>query len=435
MTISLVDVLRQSIDELHGRMNAIEAGAVADQRDTLNDIEQTTWDELRGEAEAKTGRLEMLVGRGELDARAGDLVARMSGAGDRSGSGSDPLTERGDFPYKTPGEYVLAYMRTKHGDSGEAARFTRALADVTTAQTPGLVPPQVTGDILGTWLGNRPSVDVMTKPSLPPVGMEVQRPHISQHTEVGPHTEKGPVASQAFTLDLAKIPLASYAGAVDVSWELANRSSPGALDIIFQDLSAIYGRKSDLGAFNGMWANVTQSVTWDGTSATLAKAITDAVILCATNGEENLFPDTAWMGLAAYGALASLTDGNGRPLFPSLGPSNAYGTADAVGNMSSVMGLRPAVDPYIPPGSFLIGPADQAEFYETPGAPVQLSVIDVGVAGYNIGVIGMFAAAAVDPHAFCKVTGPTLPLGDDTETQQGNGGNGGRSRKNGEPAQ
>jgi hypothetical protein len=266
------------------------------------------------------------------------------------------------------------------------------------------VPPQVTGDILGTWLGNRPAVDVMTKPTLPPVGMEVQRPHISQHTDVGPHAEKAPVASQAFTLDLVKIALHSYAGAVDVSWELANRSSPGALDLIFQDLTAIYGRKSDADAFGGMAANITQAVPWDGTAATLAQAITDAVIMCATNGEENLFPDTVWLGLAAYGALASLTDGNGRPLFPFLAPANAYGTADAVGNISSVMGLRPAVDPYIAPDSFLVGPADQAEFYETPGAPVQLSVIDVGVAGYNVGVIGMWAAAAVDPNQFCAIT-------------------------------
>ena len=431
MGISLVDVLRQSIDELHGRMNAIEAGAVADQRDTLNDVEQTTWDELRSEAEAKTGRLELLVQRGELDSRAGDLVARMSGASGRGDDRSESLTERADFPYRSPGDYVLAYMRMKHGDSAEAARFTRALADVTSAGTPGLVPPQVTGDILGLWLANRPSVDVMTKPSLPPVGMEVQRPHISQHTDVGPHTEKGPVASQQFTMDLAKIPLASYAGGVDVSWELANRSAPSALDVIFQDLVSVYARKSDVGAFGGLWGNVTQSVTWDGTSATLAKAITDAVILCATSGEENLFPDTMWMGLAAYGALASLTDGNGRPLFPTLGPSNAYGTADAVGNMSNVMGLRTAVDPYIPPGSLLIGPADQAEFYETPGAPVQLSVVDVGVAGYNIGVIGMWAAAAVDPHAFAKITGPSLPLGDDASSSRSgdNGGNGGRTKK------
>jgi HK97 family phage major capsid protein len=410
MPISLVDVLRQSIDELHGRMNAIEAGAVADQRDTLNDVEQTTWDELRAEAEAKTARLEMLVGRGELDARAGELVARISGSGDRGEGGSEGLTERGDFPYRTPGDYVLAYMRMKHGDAGESARFTRALADVTTAGTPGLVPPQVTGDILGTWLANRPSVDVMTKPPLPPVGMEVQRPHIGQHAEVGPHTEKGPVASQEFKLDLAKIPLSSYAGGVDVSWELANRSSPAALDVIFSDLVGVYARRSDAGAFGGLWANVTNSVTWDGTAETLAKAITDAAISCATNGEESLFPDTVWLGLTAYGALASLTDGNGRPLFPFLAPSNAYGTSDAVGNISNVGGLRPAIDPYIPPGSFLVGPSDQAEFYETPGAPVQLSVVDVGVAGYNVGVIGMWAAAAVDPAAFCKVTGPTLPL-------------------------
>ena len=74
------------------------------------------------------------------------------------------------------------------------------------------------------------------------------------------------------------------------------------------------------------------------------------------------------------------------------------------------MGLRPVVDPYIAPNAFLVGPADQAEFYETPGAPVQLSVVDVGVAGYNVGVIGMWAAAAVDPNQFCKITSTLLPL-------------------------
>ena len=387
MPISLVDVLRQSIDELHARMNAIEAGAVGDQRDTLTDVEQTTWNELRDEAAAKTGRLELLVSRAELDAQAGALMARARPAEPA------PVAERGTCPYRTPGEYVLAYMRMKHGDSAEGARFTRALADVTTAQTPGLVPPQVTGDILGSWLGNRPSVDAMSKPVLPPVGMEVQRPHISQHTDVGPHTEKGPVASAAFGLDLVKLPLNSYAGGVDVSWELANRSSPGALDVVFSDLVAVYGRKSDEAAWGGVAANIAQSVAWDGTAPTLAKAIADAAILCATNGEENLFPDTVWMGLATYGALAGLVDGNGRPMFPFLAPQNALGTADATGNMANVMGLRAVIDPYIVPTTFVVGPSDQAEFYETPGAPVQLSVVDVGVAGYNVGVIGMWAPA------------------------------------------
>jgi HK97 family phage major capsid protein len=418
--ITLVDVLRQSVDELHGRMDAIEAGAVADQRDTLTDVEQATWDELRAEAEAKTARLELLVSRGELDAQAGALVARIRGAAE-AGPTPDPLAGPSSFPYRTPGEYVLGYMRARHGDAAESARFTRALADVTTAGTPGLVPPQVTGDVLGSWVGNRPSVDAMSHPTLPPVGMEVQRPHISQHTDVGPHTEKGPVTSREFKLDLAKIPLSSYAGAVDVSWELANRSSPSALDIVFQDLAAVYGRNSDKAAMNGITANIAQAVVWDGTAATLAKAIADAAVLCATNGEENLFPDTVWLGLSSYGLLASLVDAAGRPLFPYLAPMNAYGTGDAVGNLSSVMGLRPVVDPYITPNTFVVGPADQAEFYETPGAPVQLSVVDVGVAGYNIGVIGMWAAAAVDPAQFARITSTALPLaaGEEGDTSSG----------------
>jgi HK97 family phage major capsid protein len=403
MPISLVDVVRQSIDELHARMNAIEAGAVADQRDTLNDVEQTTWDELRAEAEMKTSRLKLLVERGELDAQAGELASRVAG---RPPEGGAPLGAPPAFPYRTPGEYVLAYMRTKHGDVGESARFTRALADVTTAQTPGLVPPQVTGPVLGQWVGNRPSIDVMAKPNLPPVGMEVQRPHIAQHTDVGPHVEKADVVSRSLHLDLAKIPLVSYAGGVDVSWELANRSSPGALDIVYSDLVAVYGRKSDAAAINGMVANVVHSVAWDGAAETLAAAITAAAISCATNGESNMFPDTVWLGLNAYGALAGLTDGNGRPMFPNLAPSNAYGVADGVGSLSSVLGLRPAIDPYADPTTFLVGPASQAEFYETPGAPVELSVVDVGVAGYDVGVIGMWAAAAVDPAQFCKVTFP-----------------------------
>ena len=407
MTISLSAVLRQSIDELHGRMTAIEAGAVADQRDSLNDVEQATWDELRAEAEAKTSRLELLVSRAELDAQAGQLVARMGPAREPERAGeSHPA-----FPYRTPGEYVLAYMRQKHGDAAESARFSRALADVTTAQTPGLVPPQVTGDILGEWVARRPSVDAMAHPPLPPVGMKVQRPRITQHVVVGPHTEKGPVASQAFTLDLLDIPVGSYAGGVDVSWELANRSSPGALDVIFRDLVRIYARESNNGAWAAVAAEVGGDEAWDGDAATLGPAIANAAVQVAANSTENVFPDTVWLGLTSYGVLAGLVDGNGRPLFPNLAPSNAYGTADATGSISTVMGLRPVVDPFIAGNTFVVGNSEEVEFYETPGAPVQLSVVDVGVAGYNIGVIGMWAAKAVDPMAFCKITyTPPAPL-------------------------
>jgi hypothetical protein len=66
------------------------------------------------------------------------------------------------------------------------------------------------------------------------------------------------------------------------------------------------------------------------------------------------------------------------------------------------------VDPYIPPATFVVGASEEVEIFETPCAPVQLSVVDVGVAGDNIGAIGMWAVKAVDPMASCgpKYTPP-----------------------------
>jgi hypothetical protein len=48
------------------------------------------------------------------------------------------------------------------------------------------------------------------------------------------------------------------------------------------------------------------------------------------------------------------------------------------GNVDSVLGLRAVVDPYIQPATFVVGNSEEVEVYETPGAPGQLSVVDVG---------------------------------------------------------
>ncbi len=67
---SMIDALRSSIDELHGRMSALEERAASEGRDSLDEHEQYTWNQLRAEADAKTGRLEDLIGRHESDMRA-----------------------------------------------------------------------------------------------------------------------------------------------------------------------------------------------------------------------------------------------------------------------------------------------------------------------------------------------------------------------------
>ena len=83
-----------------------------------------------------------------------------------------------------------------------------------------------------------------------------------------------------------------------------------------------------------------------------------------TNSVDQQFPDTIWLGLKAYEALVGLTSDDGRPMFPFLGPQNALGNADLVGNVGSIGGLSTVVDTYVDPNTFIVGDCTAVEFYE-----------------------------------------------------------------------
>jgi hypothetical protein len=286
-------------------------------------------------------------------------------------------------------------------------------------ENPGLVPPQVTGPLIGTWLASRPSVNSYAHPTLPAVGMEIQRPHIAQHVLVNQQTaEKTQVASQDFKVDLLKADLKTWAGAVDVSWQLVERSSPAAIDLIFSDFVAVYARYTNISAAIAMAAAITNApMAWDGTPEGLLATLAAAVVFATQHSVDNQFPDTLWLGLDTYSKLVSLTGTDNRPMFPFLGPQNALGTANLVGNIGSIGGLQTVVDPFIDPATFIVGDATAVEFYENAGAPVRLSVLDVGVLGYNIGVAGMWALLVTDPGSFVKITYTDTVAADSATTQ------------------
>lgn len=406
---SMIETIRDRFDEAQGRMRGIEDLAAAENRDELSDPEQATWDELHTQAESLSQRLEVLASREVLDQRTAATLAKLTPRADAI------TTSSREVSYSTPGAYAMDYMRMQQGDNQARARLQRALSDVTTTEAPGLVPPQVTGPLVGQWMSNRPSIASFSKPQLPAIGMEIQRPHITQHVIVNQQTaEKTQVASQPFTVALLKADLKTWAGAVDVSWQLIERSSPAAIDLIFSDFTAVYARYTDLSAALDLAASVTQTTAWDGTTAGLLATLAKAVVTATDNSVDQQFPDTLWLGLKAYEALLGLTGADGRPMFPFLGPQNALGTANLVGNVGSIGGLNTVVDPYIDPNTFIVGDSTAVEFYENAGAPVRLSVVDVGVLGYNIGVAGMWALLNTDPGSFVKVTF-TPPAGDDSD--------------------
>lgn len=396
---TLLETIRDRFDETQGRMRGIEDAAAADNRDELSEPEQATWDELNSQAQRYAERLEILASRETLDQRAADTLARITRAA------PVPAAESGQAPtYDSAGAYALDFMRMHHGDAQARARLQRVIANTLTGDNPGLVPPQVTGGLLFQLNESRPTVNSFAKPPLPAVGMKVQRPNITQHTNVAEQAaEKTEITSQKFTTNFLEAILKTWAGQADVSWQLAERSSPGAIDLIFSDLVNMYARNSNAQCVSDFVGGVAAGPAWDGTGATLVGLLSDAAVAVATNSKDRVMPTTAWMGLDVFGQISGLADADGRPLLPNVGPSNAIGTADAV-SIGSLRGLAVVVDsaPSMA-GHLIIGHPRYAEWYENAGAPVRLSVTEVNVLGYNIGVAGMFASLLTDPLAFTDI--------------------------------
>jgi HK97 family phage major capsid protein len=395
---TLLETIRDRFDETQGRMRGIEDAAAADNRDELTEPEQATWDELNAQAQRYAERLEILTQREQLDQRASAalaLITRARPAEPAAGEPGQPPT------YESAGAYALDYMRMGHGDPQARARLTRVVANTLTADTPGLVPPQVTGGLLFALNEQRPTVNSFSKPALPATGMKVQRPNVTQHTNVQQQaTEKTEVISATFQVNLLEATLQTWAGQADVSWQLAERSSPGAIDLIFSDLVGMYARNSNGQAASLFVGGIPPGGTWDGTGPGLVPALSDAAVTIAGTSHDRIMPTTVWMGLDVFGQITGLVDADGRPLLPNIGPTNAVGTADAtsIGNLRGlnvVVDAAPAMN-----GHLIVGHPRYAEWYETAGAPVRLSVTEVSILGYNIGVAGMFAFLLTDPGAF-----------------------------------
>ena len=80
---------------------------------------------------------------------------------------------------------------------------------------------------------------------------------------------------------------------------------------------------------------------------------------------------------------------------------------------SSGGGLDMFVDPNLPAKTMLLGSKAAATSYGGPATSADVRVVDVGLLGYDIGVYFFAALAITHPTAFVKLTGVTLPLGDD----------------------
>ncbi|HKY67424.1 MAG TPA: hypothetical protein VJM49_13675, partial [Acidimicrobiales bacterium] len=133
-------------------------------------------------------------------------------------------------------------------DAYVAYRRARAFVDQITTDNPGVVPPAWLSEIFGILDMGRPVIDAIGTRPLPPSGMEVDWPYFDGdlHALVGQQaTEKSDIVSVKVSFKKASVPIKTYAGGSDISWQLIRRSQPAYRDAYLRILNIAYGVVTD----------------------------------------------------------------------------------------------------------------------------------------------------------------------------------------------
>jgi hypothetical protein len=410
-----LDRLNREFDELREGVDAVLNRAAEENRD-ISDGEEKQIDRDKARINDLEKAIEHYSGLESQTAKIADLRSRVPSAPAVTKTASAPAADEYDIvrEFPTAADYAITLHRAMVLRDPEAAeKIERATAHQTTADNPGIIPRPVLGPVLNDIDGSRPFINSISRKALP--AGKFDRPHVTQHVDVQKQAaEKDLTASQKMLIGLMPVTAATYAGHLNISRQDIKWTSPGILQIVFDDFAVIYAQRTCADACAQFLTSVTQSValaTADpaGINAALYGIVADSL----TQGET--IPDTMWVSPDIWGTLGTMTVGdNGAAAYPSLSLTSTAGAP---------LGLRLVVDGHLASGTAVVGPSKAAEWYEDVDGLMQVQEPDV--LGQLVGYAGYGAFVNVLPGAFTKVTGvPPLPL-----SRSGNGNGNGNGRK------
>jgi HK97 family phage prohead protease len=292
------------------------------------------------------------------------------------------------FDLPTPGEYLAAMHiggQTFENVSAAARDFVAskqsafefAAGDVLTTDTAGLLPVPVLGPVFADLnQAIRPVVAAVGARAYPDGGNQKTfiRPTWTTHTSVATQaTELTAVSATTPVIASNVVGKTTIAGQVTLSLQDVDFTSPGAMDIIINDLMGQYMQASDNLAADGLVAGATASgQTWAVTANDPSTLIT-SIYLAAYNIllATNFLPDHIFVAPGVWAALGAQLDAEERPVFPYVGAAglmgvNGLGTANiTVANTFNPFGLNLVADRNFAAGTMVVARGAAIEYYES----------------------------------------------------------------------
>lgn len=298
--------------------------------------------------------------------------------------------------FRSGGEFLKALA----SGSKEARDFaTTAEADVT---RPGWVTER-----LRLKVENRPTINLFSKGALPASGNTIEYPQvIGTAGTVGRQVNEGDALPyMEIALGTATAPVLTYGGYTSMSRQVIDRSDLAYVETMLEYMVRQYAKATNDAVRTALVAGTGYNT---GTlEADTAEAWIDLIADSVDLIDDNSNGSTAEFILASsdvYKRLATMVDGNGRPLFSIAGQSvNSIGSANVVAGTLNVAGLPVVKDSALADGTVFVAGSDAVKTFESAGAPFRLQDEDIIHLTKDFSLYGYMAVAITNPLAVVRV--------------------------------
>jgi uncharacterized protein len=310
---------------------------------------------------------------------------------------------RREVKLPTAAEYISAAIIG--GDQWRAmSEAVRAAApDIVTSDTPGLLPTPIVAPVYNNFIGRRPVIDAVGVKAMPAGGKVFIRPEVTTHTSIGASIgEQSPTGGTLVVFN-NQVTKQIFGGYVNISEFDIDTTSPEILQVVLDDMGRIYANATDNYAADQLVAGA--SVTGNFSAGSLVDpsawaawtAASASTILSSSNGN---LPGHLFVSPDVWQFLLGLSDSSERPLFPQVGPMNAFGNLAPGQYNGNAFGLQVVVDRNFASSTLIIGDASGYELFEQQKGT--MSIESPSTLSRTIALRGYFAALMIDPSKFVK---------------------------------
>ena len=296
----------------------------------------------------------------------------------------------------TAAKYLENKIQAAMGN--ESARQYIMAADNTTDNA-GLVPTRQLAEVInGLSTTIRPSIDAISRGTLPDAGMTFEIPKITVAPAVGTVAEDAAFTETDQNSAFVSVDVKKFAGQQKFSVELLQRTSPVFFNELLSNMVAAMAKQQN-SYVNGV---LISGATLDGTTTTTYPTASEllgivargsASVYGATAGLANPFARNMVVSTGQWSTIMGLNDA-GRPIYNASQPMNAGGVVTPTSLLGNVAGLNLYVDPTNGgdgDGTILVVNPDAYTWYESPS--YQLRAESTADGSITVGVYSFGACA------------------------------------------